>query len=331
MKCLVTGATGFIGNRLVEELLKLGNEVHILARSKQKASQMFGNRVTVFDGDLWDLDVIDDATRNCDTVFHLAAFANIWSKDKMLAYKTNVVGTKNILEAAFRNKVKKVVFTSSVAVLPPAENDEEIDETNTLPEKYTTDYETTKFEAEQLCIEYYKKGLDVVIVNPSRVFGPGLLNKSNSVTILIKKYVAGKWRFLPGTGKSIGNYVFIDDVVNGHILALDNGISGEKYILGGTNTSFNGFFEIISKVSGKNYRLFHLPFPIIMAVSKLEFFLAETTGKKPLITPPWAKKYVQNRPVSSKKAINDLKYTVTPLEEGIRKTIEWLKTGQNGK
>ncbi len=194
-----------------------------------------------------------------------------------------------------------------------------------------TDYETTKTQAELLCIEYCKKGLEVVIVNPPRVFGPGLLNKSNSVTILIKKYISGNWRFIPGSGRSIGNYVFIDDVVNGHILALDNGISGEKYILGGTNTSFNGFFETISKVSGKNYRLFHLPFPIILAVSKFELFLAETTGKNPLITPPWAKKYIQNRPASSKKAIKNLNYTITPLDEGIRKTIEWLKTKQNGK
>ena len=331
MRCLVTGATGFIGNRLVEELLKLGNEVHILARSKQKASQMFGGRVTFFDGSLWDLDVINDATRNCDAVFHLAAFANIWSKDKMLAYKTNVTGTKNILEAALQNKVRKVVFTSSAAIFPPAKNEEEIDETAALPEKYITEYETTKFQAEQLCIEYCKKGLDIVIVNPPRVFGPGLLNKSNSVTILIKRFISGSWRIIPGTGSAVGNYVFIDDVVNGHILAMQSGISGEKYILGGTNISFNGFFEMISRVSGKNYRLFHLPFSIILAVSKLEFFLAETTGKKPLITPPWAKKYLQNRPVSSKKAISDLNYTVTPLEEGIRKTIEWLKTEQNEK
>ncbi len=331
MKCLVTGATGFIGNRLVEELLKPGNEVQVLARSKEKVSQLHGNRVAFFEGDLWDLDVIYDATRNCDVVFHLAAFANIWSKDKMLAYKTNVVGTKNILEAALQNKVKKVIFTSSAAVFPPSENGEEIDETAALPDKYMTDYETTKLQSEQLCIEYCKKGLEVVIVNPTRVFGPGLLNKSNSVTILIKKYISGNWRIIPGTGCSIGNYVFIDDVINGHILALQSGISGEKYILGGANTSFNGFFELLSTVSGKNYKLFHFPFLIILAVSKIELFLAETTGKKPLITPPWAKKYLQNRPVSSKKAINNLNYTITPLDEGIRKTIEWLITEQNGK
>jgi farnesol dehydrogenase len=325
MKCLVTGATGFIGNRLVGELLNLGNEVNILARSQKKVSQLYGEQVTLFEGDLWDMEVIRKASLNCDIVFHLAAFANIWSKDKMLAFKTNVTGTKNILDAAIENQVKRVVFTSSTAIFPPSENGEEIDETSTLPEKYFTDYETTKVQAEQLCHEYCSKGLDVVIVNPSRVFGPGLLNKSNSVTILIKKYITGNWRIIPGSGDAVGNYVFIDDVVNGHILAMKNGISGEKYILGGTNISFNRFFSLLSAVSLKNYQLFHLPFPIILFVSKIEIFLAETTGKKPLITPPWAKKYLQNRPVSSRKAINELNYAITPLDEGIRKTLEWLK------
>ena len=331
MRCMVTGATGFIGNRLVEKLINLGHEVNILARSQQKANQLYGNSITFFEGDLWNTNSIYDATRNCDVVFHLAAFANIWSKDKMLAFNTNVTGTKNILEAALQNKVKKVIFTSSAAVFPPSVNGEMIDETATLPEQYLTDYETTKAQAEELCREFCKKGLNVVIVNPPRVFGPGLLNKSNSVTILIKKYIEGFWRIIPGKGDAIGNYVFIDDVVNGHILAMENGIPGEKYILGGTNISFNDFFNLISKVSGKNYQLFHLPFPIILAASKLELFLAETTGKKPLITPPWAKRYLQNRPVSSKKAISNINYVVTPLDEGIRKTIEWLKTEQNGK
>jgi len=331
MKCMITGATGFIGNRLVNELLNLGAEVHVLARSQKKVVELYGNKVTFFGGDLWNTDVIDEATRNCDIIFHLAAFANIWSKDKMLAYKTNVTGTKNILEAALRNKINKVVFTSSAAVFPPSQNGEEIDETFLLPEIFLTDYETTKVIAEQLCIEYSKKGLDVVIVNPPRVFGPGLLNKSNSVTILIEKYINGNWRIIPGNGEAIGNYVFIDDVVKGHILAWENGISGEKYILGGTNISFNGFFNTLSKVSGKNYALFHLPFSLVLAVSKFELFIAETFGKSPLITPPWARRYLQNKPVSSKKAITHLKYAVTPLEEGMHKTIEWLKSEENGK
>lgn len=326
MKCLVTGATGFIGNKLVQELVNQGNYVNVMVRSSNKAQNFNHKEITLFQGDLLDLKTIHEATKDCEFVFHLAAFANIWSKDKKLAFKTNVTGTINILDSSLRNGVKKVVFTSSAATLPPSENQEEVDETFPLPKKYLTDYETTKQQAEQLCIEYCKKGLNVVIVKPPRVFGPGFLNKSNSVTILIKNYIRGTWRIIPGNGEQIGNYVFIDDVVTGHILALLNGVPGEKYILGGTNISYNDFFELLAKVSHKKYKLLHFPISIMLAISKFELFMAETFGKKPLITPPWVKRYLQNRPLSSKKAINYINYTITPLDIGMAKTIQWLKS-----
>jgi NAD+-dependent farnesol dehydrogenase len=326
MKCFVTGATGFIGNNLVKKLLKEGNKVHILARS-QNAGKLFGKKnITVFPGDLLDTKMIEKAMIGCDIVFHLAAYANIWSKDKTLAFKTNVQGTQNILEAALKNGIKKVVFTSSAATLPPSKEKEEVDESFPQPETYLTDYETTKREAEKRCADYYNKGLDVVIVNPTRVFGPGFLNKSNSVTIMIKNYIKGTWRIIPGDGSQIGNYVYIDDVVTGHIMAMQKGTPGKKYILGGTNISYNEFFKMLAQVSGKNHYLFHFPFSIMMFISKFELFMAETFGKKPLITPPWVERYLQHRPVSSKKATEELAYTVTPLPDAMQKTIQWLKT-----
>jgi farnesol dehydrogenase len=324
MKYFITGATGFIGNRLTEELLKDGCEIHILGRSKKKVELLYGNRVDYFEGDLADFEVITKAMKGCDAVFHLAALAQLWSKNKTESYNANVIGTKNILEAALQNKIRKIVFTSSAATLAPSAGIEIVDETFPLPGEYLTDYEKTKAEAELLCTDYCKRGLEVVIVNPSRVYGPGELNKSNSVTILINKYISGKWRIIPGNGNAIGNYVFIDDVVNGHIQAMKNGIPGEKYILGGVNVSFNQFFKILRSVSGKNFRLFHLPFSMMMAVSEIELFMAETFGKSPLITPPWVKRYMQNRPISSNKAIAQLNYNITSLEEGMHKTIEWL-------
>ena len=116
------------------------------------------------------------------------------------------------------------------------------------------------------------------------------------------------------------------DVVNGHILALEKGKPGERYILGGTNASYNHFFETLKEVSGKNYRMFHLPFPMMLAVSKLELFMAETFRKRPLITPPWIIRYMQNRLVTSKKAIHEIQYSVTPLDTAIAETIEWIKS-----
>lgn len=328
MKYFITGATGFIGSNLVKKLLTEENKIHLLTRSRNTKNLFNKKNVTVFHGDLLDTKIIDKAMKSCDIVFHLAAYANIWSKDKTLAYKTNVTGTKNILEAALNNGIKKMVFTSSAATLPPSKDKEEVDESFPQPATYLTDYETTKREAEQLCIDYCQKGLDVVIVNPTRVFGPGLLSKSNSVTIMIKSYIKGIWRIIPGDGSQIGNYVYIDDVIKGHTMAMQKGIPGEKYILGGTNISYNEFFETLKQVSGKKHYLIHLPISIMMLISKFELFMAKTVGKRPLITPPWVERYLQNRPVSSKKAISELTYTTTLLPEAMRRTIQWLKTNK---
>ncbi len=328
MKCFITGATGFIGNNLAKELLDEGNELHVLVRS-QKENRLFDHEnVTVFYGDLHSAEVINKAMKGCDIVFHMAAYANLWSKDKSLAYKTNVLGTGNILEAALKNHVKKMVFTSSAATLPPSKEKEEVDESTLPPPAFLTDYEVTKNEAEQLCLEYCKKGLDVVIVNPTRVFGPGFLNKSNSVTIMIKNYIKGIWRINPGDGSQIGNYVYVNDVVKGHLLAMKKGTPGERYILGGTNASYNEFFSVLAFVSGKKRFMFHFPFSWMMIIAKFEFFMAENFGKKPLITPPWVKRYLQNRLVSSQKAINELSYSITPLAEALEETILWLKSSQ---
>ncbi|NQU53243.1 MAG: NAD-dependent epimerase/dehydratase family protein [Bacteroidetes bacterium] len=324
MKCLVTGSTGFIGNRLVEELIKRSYHIHILVRSPKNIKQYNSKNVSIFYGDLLNTEEINKASKGCDFIFHLAAYANIWSKDKLLPFKTNVSGTKNILEAALKNGIKKVVFTSSAAIFPPSSFNEEVNESFPLPEIYLTDYETTKLQAEQLCKEYCKKGLNIVIINPPRVFGPGFLNKSNSITILINKYIKGTWRIIPGDGTQIGNYAFIDDVVLGHILALEKGVPGENYILGGTNLSYNTFFEILAKSSGKKFKLFHLPISFMLLISNFEFLMAETLGKKPLITPPWVKRYMQNRALSSKKAEKDIDYSITPIHEAITKTIFWL-------
>lgn len=325
MKCLVTGANGFIGYELTKELISRNFEVNVLVRRTFPTMNTDG--ITVFTGDLWNMRIIDEAMIGCDYVFHLAAYANIWSKDKTLAYRTNVEGTKNILDAALKNKVKKVVFTSSAATLPASVTNELVDETTPLPENYLTEYETTKRQAELLCTDFVKKGLDVVIVQPPRVYGPGFLNKSNSVTIMIKNYIRGIWRIIPGNGQSIGNYVYISDVVQGHVLAAQLGKAGEKYILGGENCSYNEFFSLLSEVSGKKITMFHFPMWLMMLIGKVEFFFAENFGKKPLITPPWVKRYAQNRGLSSQKAENQLGYRITPLKTGLVKTIEWSKEG----
>ncbi len=326
MKCMVTGATGFIGSRLVEELISRGYQVNALVRSPGKIPEPIREKINIFQGDVLDENSIHQAIKDCSIVFHLAAFADIWAKDQMLPYKINVTGTKNILSASLKNNIRRVIYTSSAGTLSASDTLKPVDENTPLPVIYETDYELSKRQAEELCMEYFKLGLNIVVVNPTRVFGPGPLNKSNSMTLLIKKYMTGKWRFLPGSGKYTGNYVFIDDVINGHLLAMDTALAGEKYILGGSNATFVEFFNNLAEISGKHYKLMPLPFSLINIYSEMELFMAEHFEIMPVITPAWVRRYRQHRLVSSRKAIEDLGYEITPLPQALGKTVQWLQS-----
>jgi len=189
---------------------------------------------------------------------------------------------------------------------------------------YFNAYEVTKAEAEIKAREFCDKGLPVVIVNPSRVYGPGPINPSNSVTRMIAGYKKGTWRIIPGDGKMTGNYVFIGDVVHGHILAAQKGRAGERYILGGENITFDQLFQILAKVTGKYRRMVHLPLAAMSIAAKFMEWQNLLTGLPPAITADFVKKYMCHWSLSSYKAINELGYQVTPFETGARKTLKWL-------
>lgn len=329
MKCFLTGSTGYLGNRLLQALLENDFEVNVLVR-KRGALKTHKN-LSVYYGSISSIEEIEPAIKHCDYVFHMAAYANVWSKDKSLPYQTNVSGTANVLELALKHGVKKVVFTSTAGTFPESGTEKVVvDETFQKPGHYLTAYEKTKREAEEQCFGYAQKGLDVVIVNPTRIFGPGNWTKGNSLSFLIKKYLAGSWRFIPGDGNIVGNYALIDDVVGGHLKALKHGRSGQQYILGGTNLSYNDFFHILAEVSTKHFRMMHLPVPLMLFFSRLQLLKAQLTGINPLITPEWVKRFQQHRLVSSDKAIQEIGYSVTPFREALEKTINWLNSSDYG-
>jgi nucleoside-diphosphate-sugar epimerase len=197
--------------------------------------------------------------------------------------------------------------------------------TNQDPQLHTL-YEKTKAEAEKIALDYSKKGLNVITVNPTRVYGPGKLTESNSLTKIIRLYISGLWRIVPGNGKSMGNYVFIDDVVEGHILAAKNGRTGERYILGGENHSFRELFDIIGETAGKRRILVNLPAGLMKGIIKGFMFISKISGSPPAITMDWLDKYLNNWIMSSDKAVQELGYRITPLSEGVSNTIKWLKT-----
>ncbi|MFA9371892.1 MAG: SDR family oxidoreductase [Labilibaculum antarcticum] len=327
MNILITGATGFIGTRLTLKLAAKGHCVHALYRSEEKAKAIVHPNVILFKGDITDYRSVEKAVKSCEVIFHMAAFAKAWAKDAATFNKINVQGTVNVLDAAQKEGVRKIVYTSTAGVIGPS-NDERVTEDTQRDTEYFSEYEITKALAEEKVLEYIHKGLEIVIVNPTRVYGPGLLSVSNGVTKMIKLYSEGKFRWIPGNGESIGNYVYVDDVVEGHILALEEGKSGERYILGGANFSYNDFFELLAEVSGRKLRMMKLSLSLMLGVAHLFLLRTKLLGTPPLITSDWVKRFLYNWDVSSVKAQEELNYQITPLDEGFRKTLDWLKSNE---
>jgi len=325
-KIFVSGATGFIGSHLAFHLADKGHTVHALFRSSKKAEILKQKNIILFKGDVCDKSSLEAAMESCEEAYHLGAFARLWDKDPTLCQRINVEGTVNVLDTAVKCGIKKIVVTSTAGVLGPSTS-KPIDEKCERTTKFFTPYELSKCEMEKKALGYEEKGLLVVLVNPTRVFGPGILSEANSATKIVKAYIQGKWRIIPGRGHSIGNYAFIDDIVRGHVLAMEKGLPGERYILGGTNLSFLDFFSVISTVSGQTYKMIRIPAPIMICTAGLVFFFSRLFGKPPKIAPQWVKRYLQNWAVSSEKAERELGYKVTPIEEGIAKTIQWLREG----
>ena len=321
----VTGATGFIGSRLVRELVQAGHTVRALTRTTSNTEGLRNDRVKLANGDLTDLNSLKTAMRGCSRVYHLAAHAKNWSRDKAVFFRYNVDGIKNILEAARQTDVERVVFTSTIVTFGPTASGVVGNETTPrMTQQYYTEYEESKAIAEQEALRYAANGSPVVIVNPTRVYGPGKLTEGNSVTLMIDLYDRGKVPILLNRGDNVGNYVLVDDLVRGHILAMEKGRIGERYILGGENASLKHLFEIVNEISGKKHIQVNLPARLAMMYADLEKKKAEWFGWYPQITPGWVETFLQDWVYSSQKAEQELGYSITSLREGIRRTYEWL-------
>lgn len=327
MHIFLTGATGYIGQKLALQLADEGHIIHALARCETSAKAILSHKnIRVFKGDILEKDSIKSASAGCEQVYHLAALASVWHPQKNIFYEVNVRGLANVLDACLENKIIDVLFTSSAAVAGHSVNGLPVSEYSNKNSRFETEYERTKLQAEELLKNYFEKGIRGIIVNPSRVYGPGLLTESNSASRLVQLYLNGHWHILPGDGKSMGNYAFIDDVVNGLILAMKKARPGERYLLGGENISFTDFFNLVDELAGCSFHLRKIPLQLMILAAHLQILQAKVTGKKPLISPPFVRKYNKNWMVDSGKAMEEIGYTITPLKTGLRKTIEWLQT-----
>lgn len=325
MKVLVTGATGFIGRNLCLHLAEQGYNVVALCRNTAHPYLIPHKNITPVKGDILDRESLLKAMNRCGQVYHTAALAKMWCRDKNDYYNINVVGTRNVLELAGESGVNKVVYTSTCGVWGPtikhpmSENDPRID-------GFAIDYERTKYLAEIETRIYSAKGLNVVTVNPSRVYGEGPITDSNTVGKMISGYLKGKWRIIPGKGTQVSNYAYLDDVVKGHIAAMEQGKPGNRYILGGEDISFNTFFGTLQSITGKTYSMVKLPQRVIEAYSRFEQLKTTLTGLPPVFLPEFAARLKKDQKYSSQKAISQLNYSITPFEEGMAKTINHIKS-----
>lgn len=324
MKILITGATGYIGYKLALEAARRDYTVHILVRDLQSSLLPIHPNIIKFKGDITDKSSVVAAMMNCDKVIHAAAIAKLSAKDNSVFYSVNVEGTRNMLDVALALGVKKFVFTSSGAVIGPSgkfpmtENDPRI-------AAFENDYEISKHWGEELVKEYCRRGLFAVIVAAPRVYGPGHDCNGNTLNVLLKNILTMRLAFMPSCDHVVANYAFVDDVVNGHFLAMDKGMGGEKYILGGENLSYRSFFHVIKQQIGKKIGLIRIPKFLFKIWSFFYMCICSLLGKETHISPKIIDRLSQNRALSCEKAIKQLGYSITPFSEGIHKTILHLK------
>ncbi|MGF7079119.1 NAD-dependent epimerase/dehydratase family protein [Mucilaginibacter sp. UYCu711] len=324
MHIFITGATGYIGQQLALKLAEDGHIIHALIRDEQKGVLLAHPNIILFNGDILNRLSLLKAMTGCEQVYHLAALASVWNKNPNAFHILNVDGLKNVLDCCIEVNIKDVLFTSTAGVVGHAENMQAVCELTNPDPKLETLYEKSKVEAELLLKEYNKKGIRGIIVNPSRVYGPGLLTESNGFTRLMKMYIEGHWKIKPCNGKSIGNYVYIDDTVDGLISAMEKANPGERYLLGGINATYNEFFELVDQLTGVKRKMYNVPLPVMLLMSRIQLLMAEVFGKQPLITPPFVRKYNKHWIVTSAKAECELGYHITPLKDGVAKTLHWL-------
>lgn len=325
MKILVTGAGGYLAEQLILCLAEQGHSVNAMYRTNFRDVLKDRENVTLIHGDLLSKDTLYNAVEGCDEVYHIAALAKSWAKDPKVFYDINVGGTINLLEVAKESGVKRIVVTSTAGAIGPAPDGKLVVEDQYRRVDFFGDYESSKFIMNERIMDYVRKGMDIRIVCPTRIFGPGNLDSTGSMmTQIIRSYLKGKWRIQLGNGADRANYAYIDDVIQGHLLAMEKGSAGEKYLIGSFNDSFEGIIGTVSRISGKKYRLFNISFGILRFYANFVGGIANVFNFDPVITKDWVGKLSQNWETDISKARTELGFKPTSEEEAIRNTVEWI-------
>src|SRR5437660_2068080 len=323
MKAFVTGATGFVGSHVARILAEQGADLRLLVRSSSDPKNIQNLNAERVTGDLRDPNTLETAISGCDVVFHVAADYRLWIRDPDEMYRANVEGTRAILEAARKNRVRRVVYTSSVATMGFTANGQSADENSPVSlDNMIGPYKRSKFMAEQLAIEASRAGQDVVIVNPSTPVGERDIKPTPSGRIVVD-FLKKKFPAYVDTGL---NLVDATECARGHIAALEKGRSGERYILGGENLTLKQILDRLAAITGLPSPTIRVPYALALATGVVdEIVTGRIRGREPRATIDAVRMGRKKMFVSSAKAERELGWKCVPVDHALGRAVEWFR------
>jgi farnesol dehydrogenase len=323
VRVLLTGATGFLGRTVARRLAARGHALRVLARPTSRLEGL-PDGFEVAAGDVTDPLSLGAAAEGCDAVLHMAALVKIWVPDEGLFETTNVGGVRNALAAA-RAAGARLVYTSSFIALGPS-GPGALDAARPHPgPPFRNAYERTKARADALAREAAAAGGDVVILYPGVVYGPGEMTEGNIVARMIADHLNGRLPALVGPADRRWSYAFVEDVAEGHVLALERARAGDRFVLGGENATLARLFDLVHEVAGKAPPRRRVPYAVASLVGRAQWLWAELTGHPPQLTHGEVGVFREEWACDSERAVRELGYSPRTLAEGLRETVRWLR------
>ncbi len=324
MIAFVTGATGFLGSHVARVVLEQGADLRLLVRPSSDLRNVEGLNADRVTGDLRDSGSIEKAMSGCDVVFHVAADYRLWAPDSDQMYRSNVEGTKTILSAARKNRVRRVVYTSSVATMGFTADGSSADENSPVSlENMIGHYKRSKYMAEQIAISEAQNGLDVVIVNPSTPVGERDIKPTPTGRIILD-FLKKKFPAYVDTGL---NLVDATECARGHIAALEKGRSGELYILGGENLTLKQILDKLAVITGLPSPTIKVPYFMALATGVVdEIFTGRIRGREPRATIDAVRMGRKKMFVSSAKAERELGWNPPAVDNALGRAVDWFRS-----